>query len=245
MFPSPKERPREGRDLVRHRLPVVLRRQAPVRGGARAVRAPRPGRGAVAQLRARPRRRLRGDRRGVGVRRPAGPQVRHEPPAVPADAGLDDGHRGRRGPRLPLRAGGRGQHLRRPPGAPPRRGARAPGRDEGAAAARLLHRGPPGRRPGHAGAPRRRGRPRRGRGPPGRSRARHTPPRSGPTRRRPAASASAACRSSSSTAPTASPAPSRPSSCCRSSSGPGRRADPLTMVGGADDTACGPDGCAV
>ena len=244
MFPSPKERPREGRDLVRHRLPVVLRRQAPVRGGARAVRAPRPGRGAVAQLRARPRRRLRGDRRGVGVRRPAGPQVRDEPPAVPADAGLDDGHRVRRGPRLPLRAGGRGQHLRRASGDPPRRGARAPGRDEGAAAARPLHRGPPGRRPGHAGAPRRRGRRRRGRDHPG---AREPGTRRrGPGRRgggrQPRDQRRSVLRRRPHLRRLRRPAGRAAAVGPRTGLG---ESHPLTMVGGADDTACGPDGCAV
>ena len=44
------------RDLVRHRLPLVLRRQAPLRGRARRLRAPRRGPRDLAQLRARSRR---------------------------------------------------------------------------------------------------------------------------------------------------------------------------------------------
>ncbi len=55
---------REDRHLVRHRVPVLLPRQASPRGCAGAVRARRRGRGDVAQLRARPRRRAR-----VGPRR--------------------------------------------------------------------------------------------------------------------------------------------------------------------------------
>src|ERR1051326_7910444 len=44
----------EGGDLVGRRLPVVLHRQAAVRGGAGAVRAPGRRRGRVPQLRAQP-----------------------------------------------------------------------------------------------------------------------------------------------------------------------------------------------
>ena len=84
---------RARRDLVRHRLPVVLRRQAPLRGRARRVRAPRRSPRDLAQLRARSVRAAcaRGRRR-----HPSRPQVRHEPRAGARHARAHD-RNGRRG----------------------------------------------------------------------------------------------------------------------------------------------------
>ncbi len=64
-------RKHESRDLVRRRLPVVLRRQAPLRAGAGRLPPPRPGRGGVALVRAR---RLGAGRAGGRLRRSCSPR---------------------------------------------------------------------------------------------------------------------------------------------------------------------------
>ena len=117
----------------------------------------------------------------------------------------------------------RRQHVRRAPHDPPRRDLRAPGRREGAADARVLHRGRGDLRPGDAGPARRRGRRGRRRGA-RRARSSTASPRTcARTSSSPRSSASRACRSSCSTAATASPARSRPRCCSRPSNGPGAR----------------------
>ena len=132
------------RDLVRHRLPLVLRRQAPLRGRARRLRAPRRGPGHLAQLRARPRRARRA--RALGRRAP-GREVRDERRGGPRAAGPDGGDGRRRRTRHARRSDPRRQHVRRPPVAPARRAARPADGDEGARDARLPHRGRAGLRP--------------------------------------------------------------------------------------------------
>ena len=104
----------------------------------------------------------------------------------------------------------RRQHLRRPPPDPPRRHLRPPGGREGAADARLLHRGRGDRRSRDAGPARGRGRRRRGRGARRAGGATASPTTCARTSCSPRGSASRACRSSCSTAASASRARSRP-----------------------------------
>ena len=151
----------DGGNLVRRRLPLVLHRQAALRGGAGGVRARGRGHGHVALVRARPggAARARGHRR-----RAAGRQVRDERRARRDAARRDDRARRRPRARVPLRDRARRQHLRRAPADPPRRHLRAPGGRAGAADARVLHRGRGDRRPRDADPPDGRARRRRGRG---------------------------------------------------------------------------------
>ena len=95
------------------------------------VRAPRRGRGRLAQLRARSARRA--PTTGIG-RRAAGRQVRHEPPRRPqALARAADRARRRRRARVPLRPHARRQHASTPTGCIHlARRPRPPGRAEGA-----------------------------------------------------------------------------------------------------------------
>ena len=84
----------DGGDLVRRGLPVVLHRQAPVRGGAGPLRAPRRGRAGVAQFPARSRRRTEPGRAGR-LRRAPRAQVRRAGGAGAVDDRPDDRHRRR------------------------------------------------------------------------------------------------------------------------------------------------------
>ena len=174
----------------------------------------------------------------------AGRQVRRQRRAtMRANMAPRRGARRRRGPGLPPRRRHQRQHPARPRAAAPRRRARPAQRAQGAPAARLLRGGPLGLRRRLARAVRRRGRPRRGRGPRGAGRPAlpgRRPRRTPPPRRR---SARPASRSSSSTGSTAPRAPSRPSCCCRSSSAPGPTRNPLVTVPAAD--GCDDDSCAV
>ncbi len=123
------EEPERGH-MVRHRVPLVLRRQAPPRGRARPVPQARRRHGHVARLRARSRRSGRAQR-ARDLRGAARQEVRIEHRPRRGDAHHDDRDRGQGRARLPLRARPRGQHLRRPPPHPPRPRARGAGRGEG------------------------------------------------------------------------------------------------------------------
>ena len=140
----------DGGNLVRRRLPLVLHRQAPLRGGAGGLRARGRGHGHVAILRARPGGSAPARRHR---RRAAGRQVRHERRARRDAQRRDDRARRRRRARVPLRDRARRQHVRRAPADPPRRHLRPPGGRAGAADARLLHRRRGDLRPRDAGPP--------------------------------------------------------------------------------------------
>ena len=170
-----------GRDLVRRRVPVVLHRQAALRGGPRPLPRARRRDGRVPRLPARP---DRASRRGHVGPRGLRPQVRPRPGRRSSStasrrwrrrSGWTSTSSGRSGPTPSL------AHQAAVAG----RAAGPPGGHEGAAPAGLLHRGPQRRRPGRPGRPGRRGRPRprRGRGRAGR--------RSGPRRGRGARSSEA------------------------------------------------------
>ncbi len=211
---------RARRDLVGHRLSLVLRRQAPLRGRARGLRAPRRRPRDLAELRARSGRAARARRRR---RRTPGREVRHEPRPGPGHAAEHDRRRRRRRTRVPLRSGSRRQHVRRPPAAAPGRRPRHPGRDEGTPHARVSHRGLSDRRPRRARAAGDRGRRPGACGarPPGRRSIRE--PRSATTSARPRRSASRPCRSSPSIALLARRARSRRRCSASCFAAPGRR----------------------
>ena len=214
---------REDRDLVRRRLPVVLRRQAPPGDGPGRLRARRRRRGRLPLLRARPVRRPTVTSRD-GRRSPA--QVRRA-----ARTSAPDDHARRRRRR---RGGPRCSGSARP--CTPTRSTRTgcstwPLESGGPALQRELKeallsayfvRGRERRRPRRAPADRRRGRPRRGAGRRGPGRATSTPTRS-QRRHRQAARVRRDRRAvlRRSTRSTASPAPSRPRSSARCSTRPG------------------------
>ena len=184
-----------GRDLVRRRLPVVLHRQAALRGGPRAAS---PGATtSTVVFRAFQLDPTRSPGRGhPGRARSTTASSAPDQADQIIDRVTDDGRRG--GTRLSPRSGRSGPTPSRPPGAVAGRAAGRPGGREGATAAGLLHRGPQRRRSGRPGRPGRRGRPRPRRG---RStswlRRRGRAEVAAPTRRR-ASSASPPCRPTSS-----------------------------------------------
>ncbi|CAA9375733.1 MAG: protein dithiol-disulfide isomerase, partial [uncultured Nocardioides sp.] len=138
------------RDLVRRRLPVVLRREAPAGDRARRVRPPRRGRGGLPLLRARPRRtaaRPRAEHRG------AGPQVPPHRRRDPRHAAAADRPRGAGGAGAPALRHRAHQHRRRAPGAAPRardRWCGTPGAAQGGPARGVLRARPGHRRPRRA-----------------------------------------------------------------------------------------------